>query len=129
LVAPFIRGLRVHEVAGILKASAGAGATVAGYVPVRLPLANKVMFEDWLGQHYPDRKEKVLNRIRSLRGGKLNDSNFGSRMRGEGVWAGQIATMFELAKRKAGLDGPGPEMSVGAFRRPVGPGGQLGLFE
>jgi DNA repair photolyase len=121
MVAPVIPGLTDHEVPAILKAAADAGAQFAGFVPVRLPLANKMLFEDWLGRHFPDRKDKVLNRIRSLRGGKLNDSNFHTRMRGEGIWAKQLETMFELAKRKAGLDRPGPHTSTDAFRLPPGP--------
>lgn len=86
----------------------------------------KDLFEDWLTRHFPDRKDKVLNRIRDLRGGKLNDSNFGSRMRGEGFWADQMKAMFALAKRKSGLGGPFPELSKDAFARPAGP--QLNLW-
>jgi hypothetical protein len=74
-----------------------------------------------LGRHYPERKEKVLNRVRSLRGGKLYDATFGTRMTGEGVWAGQLKTMFDLARRRAGLDRPGPTLSKDKFRRPGGP--------
>ncbi|MFK4991205.1 hypothetical protein, partial [Klebsiella pneumoniae] len=73
-----------HEVPRILEACAAAGATHAGFVPVRLPLAVAPLFEEWLENHFPDRKERVLNRIRDLRGGRLNDPNFRSRMRGEG---------------------------------------------
>jgi DNA repair photolyase len=121
MVAPVIPGLTDHEMPAILEAAAEAGARTAGYVPVRLPFAIKELFEEWLGRHFPDRKDKVLNRIRALRGGKLNDSNFHTRMRGEGVWSDQLKTMFDLAKRKAGLDGPFPSNSVDAFRRPSGP--------
>ena len=67
---------------------------------------------------YPDRKDKVLNRIRDVRGGKLNDANFGSRMRGQGVWAGQFKAVFEVARRKAGLDRPFPELMAEHFRPP-----------
>ena len=101
-MAPIIPGLTDHEIPAVLQAAATAGAKFAGYVPVRLPFAVKDLFAQWLSDHFPDRKEKVLNRIRSLRGGKLNDASFGSRMRGEGVWADQLKTMFELAKRRAG---------------------------
>ena len=96
-------------------------------MPVRLPLAVASLFADWLERHYPDRRDKVLNRIRSLRGGKLNDPNFNSRMRGEGVFAEQIRAMFRLARRKAGMDGPFPELSTAAFRRPGET--QLSLFD
>jgi DNA repair photolyase len=121
MVAPVIPGLTDHEMPAILEAAAEAGARTAGYVPVRLPFAIKDLFEDWLASHFPDRKDKVLNRIRALRGGKLNDSNFHTRMRGEGVWSEQLKTMFDLAKRKAGLDQPFPSLSSAKFRKPHGP--------
>lgn len=83
------------------------------------------IFQEWLGRNFPDRKDKVLGRIRALRGGKLNDPRFGSRMRGEGGFAEQIHQMFHIAGRKAGLPEDGPELSTAAFRRPEG--AQLGL--
>jgi DNA repair photolyase len=127
LVAPVIPGLTDHEITSIITSAAEAGARYAGYVVVRLPYAVKELFESWLGEHFPDRKKKVLNRIREMRGGKLNDPNFGSRMKGEGVFAEQIKSMFKLACRKAGIEESGPELSTAAFRRPDGP--QLSLFE
>lgn len=125
MVAPIIPGLNDHEIPAILEAAAAAGATGAGWVFLRLPGAVAGLFERWLDEHYPERKEKVLNRLRSLRGGRLNDPRFGSRMRGEGTWAEQIAALFAGARRRYGLDGPRPELSAAAFRRP---GEQLGLF-
>lgn len=125
MVAPVIPGLTDHEMPAILKAAADAGAITSGYVPVRLPFAVAPLFEQWLSRHYPDRKDKVLNRIRDLRGGKLNDANFHSRMRGHGVFADQIANMFQLARRKAGLDKPFPKLSTAGF---LAPGSQLRLF-
>jgi DNA repair photolyase len=127
MVAPIIPGLTDHEMPSILEAAAKAGARTAGYVPVRLPFGVKDLFEKWLEQHFPDRKDKVLNRIRELRGGKLNDSNFESRMRGEGVWAEQFRTMFAIAKRKAGLNADFRALSTASFRRPQGP--QLTMFD
>jgi DNA repair photolyase len=124
MVAPIIPGLTDHETPGILAAAAEAGARCAAYVSLRLPWALAGLFEDWLGRHFPDRKEKVLNRIRSLRGGKLNDPNFTTRMRGQGVWAEQLKTMFDLAKRKAGLT-ERLELDPSRFRVP---GGQMTLF-
>lgn len=126
LVAPTIPGLTDHEMPSIIQAAAKAGARNAGYVVVRLPHGVGELFENWLEEHFPHRKKKVLNRIRDMRGGKLNDPNFGSRMRGEGVFAEQIRSMFKLACRRAGIDGGGPELSTEAFRRPSGP--QLSLF-
>ncbi|HZM90409.1 MAG TPA: PA0069 family radical SAM protein [Blastocatellia bacterium] len=126
LVAPTIPGLTDHEMPSIIRAAARAGARNAGYVVVRLPHGVGELFETWLEQHFPDRKKKVLNRIREMRGGRLNDPNFGTRMRGEGVFAKQIEAMFKLACRREGIDGGGPELSTASFRRPPGP--QLSLF-
>jgi DNA repair photolyase len=117
LAAPMIPGLTDHELPNIIAAAADAGAQYAGFVPLRLPFAVKDIFAEWLGRHFPDRKENVLSRVRALRGGKLNDSNFGSRMRGEGVFADQLSQMFHVAVRRAGLDEGGFEPSMAAFRR------------
>jgi DNA repair photolyase len=121
MVAPLIPGLTDHEMPKILQAAADHGALFCGYVPVRLPFAVAPLFEQWLGNHYPDRKDKVLNRIRSIRAGKLNNSEWHTRMRGTGAFAEQFQAMFELAKRRAGLDKPFPPLSTEAFRRPGGP--------
>jgi len=125
-VAPVIPGLTDPELPAILQAAADAGAQAAGYTIVRLPYAVAPLFEQWLATHFPDRKEKVLNRLRSLRYGKLNDSQWGTRMRGEGIFADQIEKLFEVARCKAGIRGNNPELSTAAFRRP--PGAQLTLF-
>lgn len=125
LVAPVIPGLTDHEMPKILEAAVKAGAKYAGYVPLRLPYAVAPLFEQWLGQHFPDRKEKVLNRIRSIREGKLNDPNFGSRMRGDGIFAEQIERMFDVACRKAGLPSDHLKLSTAHFRRPGGTQGEL----
>ena len=129
MVAPVVPGLTDHEMPAILKAAADAGARFCGFVPLRLPLEVAPLFVDWLRRHYPDRKDKVLNRIRSLRGGKLNDSNFHTRMVGQGVWSEQFKTMFELAKRKARLDKAFPELSTEHFRKPTPSGPQMSLFD
>ncbi len=125
MVAPVIPGLTDHEMPAIIAAAAEAGACSAGYVTLRLPYAVAPLFENWLGQHYPDRREKVLSRIRSLRDGRLNDPRFGTRMKGEGIFADMIKDMFQMACRKAGLDGHGPKLSRAAFRRPQGTQGLL----
>jgi DNA repair photolyase len=126
MVAPIVPGLNDHEIPRILAAAADAGAGFAGRIVLRLPHGLKDLFEAWLERHYPARKAKVLNRVRSLRAGRLNDARFGSRMRGEGIWAEQIARSFELAARRHGLDRPRPTLSAAAFRRPGG--AQLDLF-
>jgi DNA repair photolyase len=127
LVAPVIPGLTDHELPSIIASAAQAGARSAGYVTVRLPHGVGPLFEQWLSQHFPERKEKVLQRIRDIRGGKLNDPRFSSRMRGEGLFAAQIESLFTLACRKAGIDGRGPSLSSAAFRVPSD--AQLSLFE
>ena len=128
MTAPVIPGLNDHELPGLISAAAEAGAGFAAYTPVRLPHVVRPLFKDWLTRHFPERKEKVLNRIRSMRGGKLNDARFGSRMRGEGIFADQISQLFEISCRRAGLQGKRfPSLSTTAFRRPGE--AQLNLFD
>jgi len=127
MVAPTLPGLTDHEMPSIIAAAAQAGARFAGYVVLRLPYAVKSLFERWLEEHMPDRKSKVLNRIRAVRGGKLNDPRFGNRMKGEGIFAEQIAKLFTASCQKAGILGRHPELSTAAFRRPSG--SQLSFFD
>ncbi len=127
MVAPVVPAITDHEVPAILKAAAEAGASSAGWVMMRLPGAVAGLFEEWLKEHFPDRKDKVLNRVRELRGGKLNDPRFGNRMRGEGIFAEQVKAVFETSRRRYGLDQKRIELSTAAFRRP-GQAQQLGLF-
>jgi DNA repair photolyase len=116
MVAPIIPGLTDHEVPKILEACAEAGAQFAGYTIVRLPWAVAPLFEHWLDEHFPDRKEKVLGRIRHLRGNRLNNSQWHRRMTGEGIFSEQIASLFEVGCRRAGI-GKRPKLSTAAFRR------------
>jgi DNA repair photolyase len=127
LVSPVIPGLTDHEMPAILAAAAAAGASFAGHAALRLPYAVAPLFEEWLTQHLPEKKDKVLSRIRSIRGGKLNDSRFGKRMRGEGIFAEQISQMFHVACRRAGGLDHEPELSTASFRRPGGAQLELGL--
>jgi len=125
MVAPIIPGLTDHEVPRIVEACAKAGAQFAGYTIVRLPWAIAPLFEHWLDEHFPEKKEKVLQRIRDIRGGrKLNDARWGTRTKGEGIFAEQIRSMFEVSCRRFGIGGR-PELSTAAFRRPRE---QLDLF-
>jgi len=126
LVAPVIPGLTDHEMPAIISAAAEAGARTAGYVPLRLPYGVAPLFEEWLGLHAPLQKEKILGRIREMRGGKLNDPNFKSRMRAEGPYADHMRRLFEVSYRKAGMSSTKPALTAEFFRRP-GPA-QLGLF-
>ncbi len=121
--APISPGLTDHEGPAILDAAAAAGAFTAGHNVVRLPHGVKDLFAEWLAAHVPHRKDKVLNRLRSMRDGKLNDAAFGARMAGAGPFADSIHQMFELHRRRAGLTRR-LSLSTAAFRRP----GQLDLF-
>lgn len=125
MVAPVIPGLNDHEIPAVLQAAKAAGAGWAGLEIVRLPLTVAPLFEAWLEANAPVRRDKVLHRLRAIRGGKLNDPRFGFRLRGEGIFAQQIWRMFQVALRKAGLGESGPELSVAAFRRPPGPQPEL----
>ena len=117
LQAPMIPGLTDSEAPAIATAAAKAGATFCGYVALRLPYAVKELFEQWLDQHYPDKKQKILNRVREIRGGKLNDPNFKTRMRGEGIYAEQMAELFQLARKKSGITERWPKFTTEHFRR------------
>jgi DNA repair photolyase len=127
MVAPVIPGLTDHEMPAILKAAYQAGARSAGYILLRLPLGVADLFQDWLARHFPDRKEKVLNRIRETREGKLYDSQFRVRMRGSGEYAGHLAQLFSVACRQTGMTGRCTSLSVSAFRNPDR--SQMNLFE
>jgi DNA repair photolyase len=120
LVAPVIPALNDYEIPSVLAAAQAAGAGWAGTETLRLPLTVAPIFEQWLQQNVPEKKDKVLNRIRAIRGGKLNDSRFVSRMRGQGIFADQISQMFRVARRKVGMLEDGPELSTAAFRRSGG---------
>jgi len=120
LVAPVIPALTDHEMPAIIAAAAVAGATFAAHTVLRLPYAVAPLFEEWLTRHLPEKKDKVLHRIRALRGGKLSNSEFGLRMRGEGIFADQISRLFDVACHKAGWARQEPELSTAYFRRPGG---------
>lgn len=118
IVAPIIPGLTDHEVPAILKVCGEAGAQFAAPVILRLPWAVAPLFERWLTEHFPDRKEKILGRIRDMRSGALYDSRWGKRQTGEGIFAEQIGAMFEIARRRAGI-GERLKLSTESFRRPT----------
>lgn len=126
MTAPIIPGLTEHELPAILDAAAKAGARRAGYVVLRLPHAVKGIFSHWLDVHAPSKKARVLDRVRELRGGQLNVSDWGARMRGEGIFAEQIHDLFAVAVRRAGLNREPGEISTEHFRRPGGV--QMDLF-
>jgi DNA repair photolyase len=127
MVAPVIPGLTDHELPRILEAAARAGARWAGYTLLRLPYAVKDLFARWLDDHARERKARVLALVREVRGGRLNDPRFGTRMRGEGPYAEGLRRLFEIQCRRWGLDRAAPALSTAAFRRPAPPG-QLALW-
>jgi DNA repair photolyase len=126
LIAPVIPALNDFEIPKILEAVAKVGTRYASYVILRLPGAVAPLFQKWLEQNYPERHEKILNRIRSIRGGTLNESSFGKRQRGEGIFAEQVKQMFDTARRKFGFSTTRPMLSTQFFRQSRAP--QLELF-
>ena len=121
MAAPIIPGLNDDQIPAILEAAAEAGARRAGYILVRLPHGLRELFSDWLATHFPDRRDRVLNRLREARDGNLNDPRFHHRMKGGGEYAEQIGRLFETVRRRVGLDGGGNgrtgSPSTAAFRR------------
>lgn len=120
MVAPVIPGLTDEEMPAILEAAREAGAQRAAYIVVRLPGTVSHLFEEWLKREYPDRAAKVINRVRSLREGKLNHSDFGVRMRGTGQWAELFSRLFRMTTDRLGFDRQGPPLNAGHFRRRQG---------
>ena len=126
MVAPIVPAITDHELPAILAAAKKAGAEWAGRVVLRLPLAVAPLFERWLEEHFPDRKDKVLNRVRDMRGGKLYEAKWGVRGRGEGFFADQIEALFEVTCRRLGINERDDHLSAAAFRRRLPQGS---LFE
>ena len=125
VIAPVIPGLNDHEIPAILKAARQAGATRASYSIIRLPHAVKEIFAAWLEEHVPGSADKILERIRDLRGGALHSSKFGERMRGSGFWADQIETIFYRCRAREEYADGHFEYNLGAFRHQPAP--QLSL--
>lgn len=117
LFAPVIPGLTDEELPKLVAEAANAGARFGSYVLLRLPHSVVPLFEEWLSRYFPDRKQKVLSRLKSLRGGKLYDSRFGYRMKGEGAYAEQIRQTFRIACRRYGLREEAPSLTTRHFRR------------
>ncbi|MCC5871845.1 MAG: PA0069 family radical SAM protein [Gammaproteobacteria bacterium] len=128
MTAPVIPGLNDHELETLLEAAANAGASHAGYILLRLPHEVAPLFEDWLAQHYPGRKDHVLSLIRQCRGGAAYDARFGQRMVGTGPFARLLAERFRISCHRLGLDGPHPALNGLRFEVPREDSGQLALF-
>jgi DNA repair photolyase len=128
LTAPLIPALNDEELEDLLDAAVGAGASHAGYVLLRLPLEIKELFEEWLGAHFPDRKEHVLSLVRQTRGGKLYETEWYTRQRGRGVYADLIERRFALACSRLGIEREAWSLDTTQFRRPEKPSAQLSLI-
>jgi DNA repair photolyase len=118
-VSPVIPFINEPEVERILEAAAEAGATRAFSIVVRLPWEVNPLFQRWLEAHFPDRAERVMARIREMRGGRDNDPRFGSRMKGEGVWAELLSQRFQKKAARLGLNKTRVELDLTRFRPPV----------
>ena len=129
-VSPIIPFVNEPEIERILEAAAAAGASAAFGIVLRLPWEVNPLFHRWLDQHFPDRAARVMARVRDMRGGKDYDSSFGTRMRGEGVWAELIAQRLAKARRRFGLDRERRALDLSQFRRPApaSASGQADLF-
>jgi DNA repair photolyase len=128
MVAPIIPALNEAEIERILEAGAAAGVSEAGYVLLRLPLEVRDVFKEFLEREYPDRAKHVMSVIRSMRGGKDYDANWGTRMRGEGPYAWQIGRRFEMAAKRLGLNAERRSLRTDLFTAPSPEGTQLSLF-
>jgi DNA repair photolyase len=117
-VAPVIPGLTEHEIPSILDAAAAAGARSAGMIMLRLPGSVEGIFLDWLREHLPERFDRVVARLKEVRGGRLSDPRFGFRMTGEGLYAEQIRRLFKVSVRKLGLDRGSAPLATNLFKRP-----------
>ncbi len=127
-VSPIIPFINEPELERILEAAATAGASSAFSIPVRLPWEVNPLFQDWLDRHFPDRAERVMARIREMRGGQDNDARFGTRFTGEGVWAELLQARLRRAVAKLGLRSQRRPVELSLFRRPAKPSAQGSLF-
>jgi DNA repair photolyase len=124
-IAPVVPAITDHEIEHIVERAAESGARGCFFLPVRLPFEVAPLFRAWLDTHFPDRAGKVMATIRSLRGGRDNDPDFFSRMRGQGPWAELLRRRFEIACRRVGLASERISLSTDLFRRPKGSQGEL----
>ena len=130
MVAPVIPALTDHEIERLLEAAAAAGARRAAFLLLRLPYEVASLFENWLRQHYPERADRVLNHVRDMHGGRLNDPRFGHRLRGEGAYAAMVGARFARACRRLGLNQEAaPKLDLLQFERDPGAPRQGGLFD
>ena len=117
LVAPIIPGLNDREIPAILEAAKKAGAQEAGFTMLRLPYGVKDVFQEWLRQNVPEKMERILGTIREVRGGKLNVSDFKTRMSGTGPYAEQVHQMFHVFRERLGFNARMRDLRTEHFRR------------
>ena len=127
-VSPMIPFLNLHDMERILEAAREAGASAASSIVLRLPWEVSPLFQQWLKQHVPERAERIMARVREMRGGKDYDAKFGTRMTGTGIWAQMIRQRFEKASAKLGFNRMRFELDLTQFRRPSTQPGQASLF-
>ncbi len=127
MIAPVVPAITDHELERLMEAAARAGAISANHIVLRLPLEVRDLFVEWLHEHFPDRAERVMGRVREIHGGKDYDSAWGTRLSGQGVWADLLARRARAAKRRLGLDRKLPPLRTDLFRVPPRAGDQLSL--
>jgi DNA repair photolyase len=127
MMGPIVPGLTDHEIPNVLKAASDAGAITAYHTILRLPWGVKDLFENWIHEHYPDKADRVLNRVKAMRNGKLYEADFATRMSGTGIFAEQIHQMFAMYKKKHGLDRKWRGLTTEHFKRDAR-SAQLNLF-
>ena len=127
MLAPVIPGLTDHELEPMLKAVRDAGAVAASWIMLRLPHEVAPLFREWLDAYFPDRADKVMATVRSIRGGRDNDPDFFSRMKPQGVWADLFRARFRLAIKRLGMNRLRLDLDCSQFRGPS-PHGQLSLL-
>ncbi|MDO9415677.1 PA0069 family radical SAM protein [Pararhizobium sp.] len=128
MMSPVVPALNDHEIERVLDAGKAAGASEASYILLRLPLEVSPLFRDWLLRTYPDRYQRVMSLVRSMRGGKDYDAEFGKRMKGAGPYAWQIGRRFEMALKRLDLNRSRRQLRTDLFVPPLGTGVQLSLL-
>ncbi|MEE9310888.1 MAG: radical SAM protein, partial [Planctomycetota bacterium] len=119
MLAPIVPGLTCQDIPKLVERAKDAGALWVNMIPLRLPRAVSELFDNWLQEHFPMRRNKVLNRVADMRGQTLNDNRVFKRMKGEGKWAEELNALFRLSKHKHGFEsGADPSLNANAFRRP-----------
>jgi DNA repair photolyase len=125
-VSPLIPFINEPELERVLEAAKDSGASRAFSIVLRLPWEVGPLFQQWLEQNFPDRAQRTMARVREMRGGRDNDPRFGTRMRGEGIWASLLRQRFDKACTRLALNRERIALDLGAFTRP--PAAQGSLF-